>query len=371
MTEMRSDRINSFTGLRAAAMLTVFCSHLSYLRETPFHGLYSLIDNGRFGVNFFLVLSGFVLSLGYSHKLYANSMIRDILFLKRRVSIIYIPYIITMILAIPLHILDVSSGGELLNGKSLMIRLLLNAGVIQSAIPFSKYSVSINGVSWFVSTLFVIYMFTPGLLRLNNRTANHYSLFKSVLLTGTILFFYGCSYMVIREIEYVRFADSGLSIIYINPLIRLFPFLIGIMGYNIFGLLSSYQIRNSSFIEAAGIAVFFLWWITANKTGLPTVATECADMIVSMFVVLVFALSRDGIVSDFLSRKRMLGLGHISLEFYLVHYLVIRYGMITAKHFDMDHGIAISALTILFFVLSLCGACLIHFISDRLLKRDS
>ena len=65
-------------------MMTIFCCHLSYLVESPFQRLFNLIDYGRFGVNFFLVLSGFVLALGYSTKLDANNRIQDITFIKKK-----------------------------------------------------------------------------------------------------------------------------------------------------------------------------------------------------------------------------------------------------------------------------------------------
>ena len=83
---MKPERINSLTGLRACAMLTIFCSHLSYLAETPYQGLYSYVRNGRFGVNFFLVLSGFVIALGYSNKLNINNRSKDVSFIKKRIS---------------------------------------------------------------------------------------------------------------------------------------------------------------------------------------------------------------------------------------------------------------------------------------------
>ena len=165
---------------------------------------------------------------------------------------------------------------------------------------------------------------------------------------------------MIRQIEYIWFADCGLNIIYINPLIRLFPFLLGLLAYNIYQLLGGLKIKNGSCVELLGIAVFLLWWIIADKTGFPTVVTECTDMLVSMFVILIFAFSNRGIVSLFLSKEKMLELGSISLDFYLIHYLVIQYGIIAAKHFSLDRGIAVLLLTILYFVISLCGAYMIH-----------
>ena len=365
---MKPDRIDSLTGLRAVAMLTVFCCHLSYLARTPFQGFYSLIDNGRFGVNLFLVLSGFVLALGYSKKLNANSISQDVQFVKRRISRIYIPYIITMILAIPWYIYNAAHGEGLLNVKLMISRLIINTCMVQSVIPFSKYSFSINDVSWFISTIFIIYLLTPGIFRLNNKAVKRYTLLRLVALIFIVLVFYCCVYMVVREIEYIRFADRNLSIIYINPLIRIFPFLLGIIGYNIYQHLSDFRIENGSVIEILGIVVFLLWWVIADKTGFPTVVTECIDMLSSMLVILIFAFSRNGIISSLLSKEKLLDLGKISLEFYLVHYLVINYGMIAANHFGLDKGIAVIPLTLLFFIVSLFGAGLIHFFAEWLLS---
>ena len=235
---MKTNRINSLTGLRGLAMLTVFCSHLRYLAETRFHGLYTFIDNGRLGVNFFLVLSGFVLAFGYSNTLNAESIRLDVHFVKKRISKIYIPYLLTMFLAIPLFIFQVAPIEGSLNAKLLVSRLIINIGMVQSAIPFAKYSASINGVSWFVSTIFIIYIFTPCFLRLNNKAVKHYTLLRLMFLSFATLVLYCCLYMLIRQIEYVRFADRGLSIIYRNPLIRMFPFLLGIIAYNIYQSIS-------------------------------------------------------------------------------------------------------------------------------------
>ena len=364
---MRTERINSFTGLRAIAMLTIFCCHLSYLAETPFNGFYSLIKNGRFGVNFFLVLSGFVIAIGYSNKVNANGIVQDINFVKKRISKIYIPYIITMILAIPWYIYNVTLEESSLNTRLLFGRLFINIGMVQSAIPFEKYSYSINDVSWFISTIFIIYLLTPAILRLNNKAAKHYTLLKLVFLIFIVLSFYCCCYLIIRWIEYIRFADLGLSIIYRSPLIRIFPFLLGIVAYNIYCLLDNFRIKNGSFAEILGIAVFLLWWILADKSGFPILVTECTDMLISLIVILIFAFSRRGVVSVLLSKETMLNLGKISLEFYLIHYLVINYGMIAAKHFNIDKGIAVLPLTILFLAVSLCGAYLIHNFAEWLL----
>ena len=144
--------------------------------------------------------------------------------------------------------------------------------------------------------------------------------------------------------------------------------MLGIAAYNIVRILGDFRIKNGSFVEILSIIVFFLWWMTAYKTGLPTIVTECTDMLISMLVVLVFAISNNGIVSGFLSNEKMLKLGQISLEFYLVHYMVINYGMIAAKHLGINEGIAVLPLTVLYLVASLLGACLIYYFAEWLLS---
>ena len=116
------------------------------------------------------MLSGFVIALGYSNKVNINNRIQDINFVKKRISKIYSPYLITMLLALPLYFINVIRA-EGFNAKLLISRLIINISMVQSIIPFAKYSFSINAVSWFISTIFIIYLFTPGLIRLNNKAA--------------------------------------------------------------------------------------------------------------------------------------------------------------------------------------------------------
>ena len=59
----------------------------------------------------------------------ANNRIYDVSFVNKRISIIYIPYLITLILAIPLHIINATLE-EGLNAKLLIGRLIINIGMI-------------------------------------------------------------------------------------------------------------------------------------------------------------------------------------------------------------------------------------------------
>ena len=362
---MKPERIGALTGLRAVAMLTIFCSHLGCLDVPPYKGLYALLGGGRLGVNFFLVLSGFVVAYGYSGSFKGPDTAGDIRFVKKRVLKLYLPYLVTMILALPLHIINFTAWEGSLDVRLLLTRLCINLAMVQSAVPFAKYSVSINDVAWFISTIVIIYLLTPGILRLNQKVLRGCSLRRLLFLAAVLLMSYGVTYMVIRQIEFVSFADRGLSIIYRSPLIRIFPYLLGIIGYNFYCLCDRFRIKKGTYAQAAALALFLIWWTAADKTGLRTMAIEGMDMLVSMLVILVFVISDGGIVSSLLGRGKLYQMGNTGLEFYLVHYPVIEYGTMAARHAGPLRGIAVLPLTLLFFAVSLGIASLIHHFGMR------
>ena len=70
--------------------------------------MYSLIDNGRFGVNFFLLLSRFVMAFGHSRRLNDSNIVGAITFIKEektniRKSNIELLRIIGMLMIIARH----------------------------------------------------------------------------------------------------------------------------------------------------------------------------------------------------------------------------------------------------------------------------
>lgn len=60
--------IRVFDSLRAFAVLGVFIAHLKFFSGSRLEDLYHMLSYARFGVDFFFVLSGFVLAMNYSEK---------------------------------------------------------------------------------------------------------------------------------------------------------------------------------------------------------------------------------------------------------------------------------------------------------------
>jgi len=88
----RLPRADSLTGLRWWAAFGVFCYHMANLAPLPVQAVF---DYGNFGVTFFFVLSGFVLTWAWSPTTPKTT------FWWRRVARIYPAHLVALLLAIP------------------------------------------------------------------------------------------------------------------------------------------------------------------------------------------------------------------------------------------------------------------------------
>lgn len=84
-------KIYAFQGMRAAAMIAVFLSHLAYLGDTGTAAFYSFVSYARFPVNMFFVLSGFLMAYMYHDR---GDQLRWGTFVRKRYEKIYIPYLV-------------------------------------------------------------------------------------------------------------------------------------------------------------------------------------------------------------------------------------------------------------------------------------
>lgn len=171
---------------------------------------------GRCGVDFFLILSGFVMCAGYSKKISENRLKYKAFMLKRLIRIY------------PLHLLCLSTWIflSIIYSSSISWTCLIpNAFLIQSWFPEEKVYFSGNAVCWCLSDLLFFYILFPLILRsiCNYRKASYLILILSVAL-----------YFIIINLIPVSLQQS---LIYINPLFRLIDFCIGIMLWQVWFLI--------------------------------------------------------------------------------------------------------------------------------------
>ena len=138
--------------------------------------------------------------------------------------------------------------------------------------------------------------------------------------------------MLFRDIQYYRYPHFNFSLVYATPYIRIFTFVTGIIVYDLFEIICKnnsmcvFVEKNSNKLEVFLLILNIFWWINANDIPLPVVAQEIINIILSGVTIIVFSREK-GIISNFLLHQRWLEkFGHISMEFYLIHYLVINIG---------------------------------------------
>lgn len=157
----RRTPLPALTGLRTLLALTILMFHftpagLTWSRHPAFT-LYPLIDIGYVFVSFFFLISGFILSYNYAHR---PGGVRKADFWMARFSRLYPVYLLTMLISIPMLMLEwrSRSHGQFVAGA--VLTPLLMQGF------FPHLSTFWNTVSWTLSCEVVLYLAFPWLLRL-------------------------------------------------------------------------------------------------------------------------------------------------------------------------------------------------------------
>ncbi|MBO7531352.1 MAG: acyltransferase, partial [Lachnospiraceae bacterium] len=131
---------DSLQALRGLAFAGIFLGHFYYFGWTPI------------SVSVFFILSGFLLTTRKNATYEKYGIADSFKEAVRRISKLYPLHIIMMLVSIPFVIYR--AGGLFLS--DLLIKIGCNVLLIQSLIPSADINASLNGVSWFLSNIFVL-----------------------------------------------------------------------------------------------------------------------------------------------------------------------------------------------------------------------
>ncbi|MFD3533743.1 acyltransferase family protein [Streptomyces sp. NPDC058664] len=308
-------RLPSLTGLRFVAALLVFAFHTTwqtaYVGGSGGEALGDVFANaGFYGVSFFFVLSGFVLTWSARPDDTAPRVWR------RRLAKIYPNHLVTFAVAAVLMLI----AADPFTTKGTLANLFL----LQAWFPDITVPNTMNAVSWSLSVELFFYLSFPFLLRLLNRvptarlwplavTLGAFTVLAPVvgqyLVTGTPLPFIDDGTLSFEQIWFV----------YFFPPVRALEFVLGMVAARlvIAGAWPRFGLLPAGLLAVAGYAVNSLVPYLYGVAG--TAALWLTPLVAAA------ALADESGGRSPLRGRVLVRLGELSFAFYMVHGLVVSY----------------------------------------------
>ncbi|WP_247673194.1 acyltransferase [Micromonospora sp. C51] len=294
-----ADRLPSLTGLRWIAALLVFGFHAGTMRIIADPGPQALVGEiftlGLSGVQFFFILSGFVLV--WSARPGASRR----RFWRRRFAKIYPNHLVLWALAM----LAMLWFADPINPVAALENLLL----VQAWDPRPGHFYSVNNVSWSLSCELFFYLCLPLVLPAVRR-ARPWLLWAVVIAVPLLILALWPGQALVPESDRWWFAQ-------VFPLVRSLEFWMGVAAAE---LMLRGRWRGPGLPVAS--LIFVLTWVAASQW----IPAEFWAALLAAAYVLVIAAAADADVHGRRSPLRsrtMVWLGEVSFAFYLVHVFVI------------------------------------------------
>ncbi|NAS26979.1 acyltransferase family protein [Herbidospora sp. NEAU-GS84] len=306
--QTRGARLPSLTGLRFLAALLVFAFHTTW--QTRFVDTPVFESAGFYGVTFFFVLSGFVLTWSARPGDTAPKVWR------RRVVKIF-----------PNHLVTFAVAGVLMLATAQAFTTtgtLANLFLLQAWIPDLTVPNTMNSVSWSLSCELFFYLTFPWILRLLNRFSARALWITAGALVAVTLLVPLVSVYLIGGQPLPFISDGTLSFeqiwfVYFFPPVRAAEFVLGVVAARLvlegawprLGLAPALLVAVGGYVVQANVP--YLWGIAGTAAIWLTplvVAAAQADL----------QLTR----SPFRGRA-LVRLGEWSFAFYMVHGLTVTY----------------------------------------------
>jgi len=306
--------IKPLTSLRFVFALMVFSHHIGFVLDGEYDSLKWLYKNiffeGFIGVNFFFILSGFVLAYNYQDKFVENKSSKRNFFIAR-IARIYPLHLLTLLLAVPLLLKKIWLGNKLY----WLIRFVANLTLFQSYIPIRSIYLSFNRPAWSISDELFFYIAFPFLV---------VAIAKFLKGNKYAWLILGLGFLVIPIAMNLLPDKYFHAIFYVHPFVRLADFILGILVFNIFRKRKEIQ-ANSNFNLLEFSAILLLGGFVLGSNWIPEVYRYSVYYWLPMsYLIYVFSFQK-GYISKILSHRLFILLGEISFSFYMFHHLVIDY----------------------------------------------
>lgn len=316
-------KIKTFTGARFIMILIIVCSHFEFFKRTEFAEVYwRYFHNATMGVDYFFLLSGFGMMLSYmkgTNVSKVKGIQGAILFGRNKVRKIYPVYVISLLICLPYLLLIIYRNNSLIKILGVLgSKFCLCLTLLQSGTGLMAFSNGINSVGWFLSSLFIIYIFSPLILKVISRVDKN-SVWA--VLIGFISI-YLLNLKLLSNIEKNSLFDN---LVYGSPYSRIWIVCIGM----VIALIYIYYIeervissKTASLVESMTVIFMGGWFFTRN--GIDQHYIRILDIVLLILFLIVFSFEQ-GKISRFLSSKTLVKLGDITMFVFLLHYPIRLY----------------------------------------------
>ncbi len=357
--DVRKSRLPSLTGMRFLAALLVFICHSSVQGFFTDTGLQTTLQTlfiraGWAGVQFFFILSGFVLTWS------ARPADTVTAFWRRRVTKLYPNNLVTCLAAI---VLMLATGTALTTQRAIP-----NLFLVQSWLPNFEVFDGLNPPSWSLACELLFYAAFPLLLRAVNAIPRNAlwwaagALFAFILLMPLI-----ATALPSTPLLGIKPATSfpQFWLVYAFPVTRVADFTIGIVAARI---VTTGQWPRIGMVTATIVALVCY----AITVVAPVLYSTVATMTIGLVLVIGTSAARDiAGRPSLLSGRKMLWLGEVSFALYMVHVLVLSYGHKFIGGGAYSTPVAILVIVAFFLVSLGIAALLFKFVENPAMKRFS
>ncbi len=359
------DHLAALTGMRFVAALAVLVLHYRDLMGPMPDWLMRGIIGGQYGVTFFFILSGFILT--YRYRDWFAQGVTDAgfwRFQRFRVARIYPVYVLGLLLDTPWHLIERLQVGELAGvAHTYWASWLLNLVGLQAWVPAVPFAMFWNTPAWSVAAEFFFYVTFPFVcVWLNSRwrtTAGLAGLFAAVVLGGVAI--YAAVIYLLNYVWQVSSEAQYIVLVY-NPLLRYSEFMAGCIAGQYFlrrqcadqasvAAEKSARRWRDGILAISILAVCVCVWLP-DYTGpslwryLWHVATKYAIFIVPFTAIVLAIASGRTCLSRLLEHPWMIALGEASYGLYIIHWSVtsfLRLGYLGSYATPVIHGIFLVA----------------------------
>ncbi len=305
----RAPRLDSLTGLRWWAAFGVFTHHMTNLAPLP---IAAALSYGNFGVMFFFVLSGFVLTWS------ANTVVSAPTFWWRRFARIYPAHFVALLLAIPVFYSFAPDPADSWVKPVDLGILVLSVFLVQGWSRDPVVLFSGNPAAWTLTCEAFFYTLHPAI----NRVLRGLTL-RRTFAAGMALIAAGFAY---RALTVLLPETFGVPL----------PFPVARLSEFVLGMFAAHAIRIGWRPRLSPVAIYilgaaFLAWLVLSPRLLPGAVVGAAIrasanewMIILCLLLIIAVAARDLTQRRSLLRSLpLVKLGEWSYCFYLVHATVI------------------------------------------------